>query len=248
MSYIVQECITQKTPVWIADVYKRFFDVDVVTGENFQLRVTQNVALQLHFDVQFIMQCMTSRDNKDASTSCQQALLFIERHIDPFDLSVFNAYMATNVKRCVLKYQAMYGILIPGDRYTLLTSMKATLPQAPTFSTVHLSGAAGVSGQSSECSIQLSNCTSRFPLLPIASKNSDVSRTGSRQANKNLDSGGKGVKQLASLNNVEQRNSKAESSSQEATPRTRRKREKSPVNKAWSAFEEMSNKWFGTGK
>ena len=128
MPILVQEHINHHTPIWISRVYSSVFNAENGTAD---VRITQNVALQLYFDVQFIMQCMTSRDNNEALTSSQQAVTLIERHIDPFDLSVFNPYIATNVKRGVLKYQAMYGILIPVDRYTLLTSMKAALPQPP---------------------------------------------------------------------------------------------------------------------
>ena len=181
--------------------------------------------------------------------ACQEALALIERHIDPFDMSVFNPYLATNVKRCVLKYQAMYGILIPIDRYTLLTSMKATLPQANATSSLQLSGGTLGSGQASECSIQLSICTNRFPLLPIASKKADV-RSSARKTNRNIESQTKALSPVSSANKVEEQTYKIDSTGSnqgQSTPKTR-KREKSPVNKAWSAFEEMSNKWFGTGK
>ena len=253
MPIIVQENITQQSSKWSANVYKGIFESDVLEEKN-SMKITQNVALQLHFDVQFIMQCMTSRENTETLTACQQALIYIERHIDPFDLSVFSPYMTTNVKRCVLKFQAMFGILIPVDRYALLTSMKATLPQAPTSSNIYISsgsiGTGGI-GQPSENAIQLSNCTNRFPLLPIATKKTEVSRIGSRTTIRNFDSGVKGQNRDLSTKTKEQRTtevaSMATSFQGESTTRTS-KREKSPVNKAWSAFEEMSNKWFGTGK
>ena len=248
MLVVVQECINQKTPSWVAHVYKSFFSANNDGDDKHNLKLTQNVALQLHFDVQFIMQCMTSRENKEASVNCQEALALIERHIDPFDMSVFNPYLTTNVKRCVLKYQAMFGILIPVDRYTMLTSMKATLPQAHANTSLHLSGGMLGSGQASECSIQLSTCTNRFPLLPIASKNADI-RSGARKTNRNLESQTK-TNQVSSASKIEQQNYKIDSTGSnqgQSTPKTR-KREKCPVNKAWSAFEEMSNKWFGTGK
>jgi hypothetical protein len=231
-------------------VYKSFLSIDRDAEDKYNLKLTQNVALQLHFDVQFIMQCMTSRENKEVTAVCQEALALIERHIDPFDLSVFNPYLATNVTRSVLKYQALYGILIPIDRYTLLTSMKATLPHGQATSSLQLSGGSLGSGQASECSIQLSTCTNRFPLLPIASKKVDI-RSGSRQTNRNIESQAHVMTQVSPISKSEQRISKIDSTASsnqgQSTPKTR-KREKSPVNKAWSAFEEMSNKWFGTGK
>ena len=249
MSLSVQEHINHHTPLWLSRVYSNVLDTENDPKNTHDVRITQNVALQLYFDVQFIMQCMTSRDNNEAITSSQQAISLIERHIDPFDLSVFNPYIATNVKRCVLKYQAMYGILIPVDRYTLLTSMKAALPQAPMSGSIQQSGSSSGAAQSSECSMQLSNFTQRFPLLPIASKKSENLRIGSREANRNSASTTKSMNDNSSDREVHSKTKTEEAAvySGEATPKAR-KREKSPVNKAWSAFEEMSNKWFGTGK
>ena len=185
MPKLVQDHINHHTPIWLSRAYSGIFNTEYDPNSTADVRITQNVALQLYFDVQFIMQCMTSRDNNDAITSSQQAITLVERHIDPFDLSVFSPYIATNVKRCVLKYQAIYGILIPVDRYTLLTSMKAALPQAPMTSSIQQSGGISGSAQPSECLMQLSNSTHRFPLLPIASKKSENIRIGSREANRN---------------------------------------------------------------
>ena len=243
----MRDNITEQTSQWASYFYKELVD-DESKGEEEKknLKLTQNVALQLYFDVQFIMQCLTSRENKEASTTCQTALTAIERHADPFDLSVFSPYITTNVKRCVLKFQAMFGILIPSDRYALLTSMKATLPQLPT------SGASASTGavQASENSIQLSNCTHRFTLLPVSSRvETRATRTGSRAANRNLGARAK-ADQASSVKTEEPTADilgSRTASSQGQSPSTR-KREKSPVNKAWSAFEEMSKSWFGSGK
>ena len=246
----VQEVITLKTSKLTSDVYKNLFCIHDEATNKDVVKITQNVALQLHFDVQFIMQCMASRENEEVSSMCQQALDSIERHIDPFDLSVFNPYMSTNVKRCVLKYQAVFGIIIPVDKYTLLTSMKATLPQVPNPSSLQLGGAAICSTQPSECAIQLSNSTTRFPILPLANKKAESSRTGSRLTNRTVPTGAIGMTQDSSMVKNDQRRIKTDrgEASQQETTNKSRKRDKSPVNKAWSAFEEMSNKWFGTGK
>ena len=247
--YTVQEHVSHHTPIWISRAYSSIFATKNSSNEKQNVRITQNVALQLYFDVQFILQCMTSRDNKETSSFCQQVISNIEQHIDPFDLSVFSPYIATNVKRCVLKYQALYGILIPVDKYTLLTSMKAALPQAPMSSSMLQPGGIGGAGQSSECSIQLSNFSQRFPLLPIATKKPDNSRIGARESNRVSASVPK-----RNNDNSSERDSRSKTKNLEGaayggdnTTRTK-KRDKSPVNKAWSAFEEMSNKWFGTGK
>ena len=245
----VQEHVNHLTPIWISRAYSSLFEAKNSNEGSQDVRLTQNVALQLYFDAQFIIQCMTSRDNKEALEACQLVISKIEQHIDPFDLSVFSPYIATNVKRCVLKYQAMYGILIPVDRYTLLTSMKAALPQVSMSSTIHQAGSITGTGQASECSIQLSNFSQRFPLIPIASKKPENSRVGSRETSKATTSLPK-----RNNDNSSERNSRSKNKAEEVVEYSgdvstkARKRDKSPVNKAWSAFEEMSNKWFGTGK
>lgn len=78
-----------------------------------QRKLVQNVALQLHFDVQFLIQCIVSRDNRLLSTSAASTLSSLEKHIDPFDLSVFSPFMSENVKRCVVRSQTIFGLLIP---------------------------------------------------------------------------------------------------------------------------------------
>jgi len=245
----VQEHVNHLTPIWISRAYSSLFEAKTSDEGSQDIRLTQNVALQLYFDTQFIIQCMTSRDNKEALEACQQVISNIEQHIDPFDLSVFSPYIATNVKRCVLKYQAMYGILIPVDRYTLLTSMKAALPQVSMSSTIQQAGSITGTGQASECSIQLSNFSQRFPLIPIASKKPENSRVGSRETSRVTSSLPK-----RNNDNSSERNSRSKNKAEEVVEYSgdmstkARKRDKSPVNKAWSAFEEMSNKWFGTGK
>ena len=249
MPKLVQDHINHHTPFWLSRAYSGIFNAEYDANSTADVRITQNVALQLYFDVQFIMQCMTSRDNNDAITSSQQAITLIERHIDPFDLSVFSPYIATNVKRCVLKYQAIYGILIPVDRFTLLTSMKAALPQVPMSSSIQQSGGISGAAHPSECSMPLSYFTLRFPLLPIASKKSGNLRIGSRQTNRNTASLPNSTNDNSSERGIYSKTKTDEvaANSGEASPKAQ-KREKSPVNKAWSAFEEMSNKWFGAGK
>ena len=79
-------------------------------------KLIQNVALQLHFDVQFLVHCVVSRDNRSLSTSAASTLSSLERHIDPFDLSVFSPFMSENVKRCVIRAQTIFGVLIPSGK------------------------------------------------------------------------------------------------------------------------------------
>merc|ERR1719430_2018740 len=52
-------------------------------------RITQNMALQLSFDLRFIQTLFVSREMKDSFTAIFSALIDqVEANIDPFDLSV----------------------------------------------------------------------------------------------------------------------------------------------------------------
>ena len=126
-------------------------------------KLAQNVALQLHFDVQFMLQVMTVRSEQPAPFDVLSSL---EQHVDPFDLSVFMPYINVNVKRAVVRHQTAFGALIPSEKFALLTSMKgALLPSGhPGFTNAML----------------ISTSSARFPLLPIAASSS--SSTAQRAA------------------------------------------------------------------
>ena len=76
----VQLSLTQQSAAAVIDAYLKFSD---------RQKLLQTVALQLHFDVQFVMQCVVSRDNRSVSTLCASTLTSLEKHIDPFDLVTF---------------------------------------------------------------------------------------------------------------------------------------------------------------
>ena len=80
-------------------------------------KLTQNVALQLHFDIKFVMQIMISGDRSDITDLCQKVLNLLEDHIDPFDFSVFTPYISAHVKRSILRHQSLISVMIPNDRY-----------------------------------------------------------------------------------------------------------------------------------
>jgi len=91
----------------------------------------QSVALQLLFDVQLVQQCLVSREWREVSAELQSAASALEKHVDPFDLSVFSPHVSVNVKRAVLRQAGLLGVLIPQDRHALLASMKSSLPAQP---------------------------------------------------------------------------------------------------------------------
>ena len=73
----VQLSLTQDCAASVVEAYFRFSE---------QRKLIQNVALQLHFDIQFVLQCMVSRDNRSLSSVCSSTLASLEKHIDPFDM------------------------------------------------------------------------------------------------------------------------------------------------------------------
>ena len=103
----VQLSLTQECAAAIVNAYFEYSD---------QKKLMQDVALQLHFDVQFLLQCVVGRDNRTLSTSVTETLASLEKHIDPFDLSVFSSFMSENVKRCVVRNQTVFGVLIPSGK------------------------------------------------------------------------------------------------------------------------------------
>ena len=90
-------------------------------------KLTQNVALQLHFDIKFVMQIMISGDRSDITDLCQKVLNLLEDHIDPFDFSVFTPYISAHVKRSILRHQSLISVMIPNDRYYFFLNFNAML-------------------------------------------------------------------------------------------------------------------------
>lgn len=184
-------------------------------------KLTQNVALQLHFDIQFFMQVMISHDSIKITDQCQQVLNHLENHIDPFDFSVFNPFIEAHVKRCVLRHQNLLSVMIPNDKFALMASLKASIPSQVSSNGHHHSD------QQNEHNVMIMvpNC-SRFALLPVM-----VNQRGREAKSKTLTA--------SNLPSIVQNSSR--SSIKE------RKRSKSPVAKAANSFfEAMSNSWFGT--
>ena len=55
----------------------------------------------------------------------------LESRVDPFDLSVYSPHLSTSVKRCVIREQGLFAVLIPNDRNALIASIKSSLPPPP---------------------------------------------------------------------------------------------------------------------
>ncbi len=183
--------------------------------------LVQMAALQLHFDLQFVSQCLVARENQESASELQSLLTALDRHIDPFDLSVFAPYVSTHVKRAVLRQAGLLSVIIPADRFSLLASMKSSLPIA----------AAGTSDQHNVL-WTLSHRPEKIPLVPVPRRKKDVGHNSMKQRLLTTSVSGalKASSQASSISPV----------------MGRRKREKSPVAKATgSFFEAMSTSWFG---
>ena len=113
--------------------------------------LTQNFALQLLFDIQFIQTLLLSRDKKDKYQSrITEIVSSLEANIDPFDLSVFSPHVQDRVKASCVRLVTSLACLVPGDRLSIIASYK----NLPTDNHSLLSGS------TSTCS--------RFQLLPLA--------------------------------------------------------------------------------
>lgn len=215
----IQNELSQSAAMTMSNIYNEF------CVQNSKL--TQNVALQLHFDVQFIMQVMISHNNIKITDQCQQVLNTLENHIDPFDFSVFNPFIESHVKRCVLRHQNLFSVMIPNDKFALMASLKSSIPSQP--SKTMTNGHHHPEQNEHNVMIMVPNC-SRFALLPVMANTSHSSR-------------GREAKTLTASNLP----SMIQGSSSSPGRIKERKRSKSPVARAANSFfEAMSNSWFGT--
>ena len=147
-----------------------------------ELTLTQNLALQLLFDIHFIQTLLVSREYKEQfSETISNIISSLERNIDPFDLSVFSPHLHTRVKKAAARSVSGVGCLVPGDRVAIISTYKA-----PTTTSQDSHNILCVEPQP---------CT-RFQLLPIAPAGVKAgSRTGLATANLQLPLlvGGQGV-------------------------------------------------------
>lgn len=204
----VQMALSQEPAKVVTSVYSNLVDQD---------RLNQNVALQLHFDLQFLKAAVISSDNKPTQELAERLINKLEtNHIDPFDLRVFLPYISVNVKKSVLKEQGLLSVLIPNDRFTLMASMKSSLP-APSSSS---------SQENHNLMWTIPPKKEKIPLIPIPKRMKPESQMSSLLSVQ--DGTGHGPRSVSPVLG-------------------RRKRDKSPVTRAaGSFFEAMSTSWFGS--
>jgi hypothetical protein len=127
--------------------------------------MTQIRALQLLFDVQFLMNILGHRDDSETAGKVQKQLLKIieklESHIDPFDLDVFSTYIQNHLSRQTQRSSVLYGSLMAADKRGALYSGPSTLGTQ----------------QEQHNVLPLASCQNRFPLLPLSSQNRSTTAT-----------------------------------------------------------------------
>lgn len=128
--------------------------------------ITQNIALQLYFDVKFLQNSFNvTREQKEEITTLQNGF---KELIDPFDFELFSLQLIANIKRSVSRSNCLLGVLTP---INIQTSQTGTVVQEKDPNVLNL------------CS---SGSTSLwFPLLPVVTNTSSVAAATSLENKKN---------------------------------------------------------------
>jgi len=200
----------------------------LLTIQSGEEKLTQNVALQLNFNLNFIQNMFISSTFKDDFNDQLSNLeTKINANIDPFDQSVFSEHISSRVKRTCARQLSSLCPLVPKDRVELISGWKTSSATAQDVSNI----------------INLTPTPPpRFQLLPTAANSSGTALTSigngktsverSRPRTPNLDtkSGQKPIDMKKSA----------------ATPLSQRKRDRSPVAAAAASFfGSMGSSWFG---
>ncbi|XP_013101633.2 conserved oligomeric Golgi complex subunit 1 [Stomoxys calcitrans] len=177
----------------------------------------QNIALQLYFDLKFLQNSFDlSREQKEQFNALQNSY---KEFIDPFDFELFSSHLMTNVKRAVMRYNCILGVLTP-------VSTNAANQNTST--------GGGTLAQEKDPNV-LSLCSSGatslwFPLLPVVTNN-----------NATVASSADNKKVLSTDSEKPSPTRKAVSSSTQSSSRRSDSKSKSG---AASFFGAMSQEWF----
>ncbi|KAK3579911.1 hypothetical protein CHS0354_012452 [Potamilus streckersoni] len=122
-------------------------------------RLNQRRALQLLFDLKFILQVIPRKDDTKGSQvyheKAQKCISELEEIVDPFDLDVFAPYIQSHLLKQSQRCSVLLGSLTSLDKLAMYSS----IPKTPS------------SGQQEQHNIlMLSSCQNRFPLLPVSSQ------------------------------------------------------------------------------
>ena len=138
-------------------------------------KLPQNFALQLLFDVKWLLNVVPHSDtlsgiNRDINT----VLVLIEDSIDPFDLDVYKPYIHAAIHTQLQLNSVLFGSFSSLKRKHLPKQQQLT-PQAPNFE------------NKTHNIAPLAPNVSRFILLPVSSAQKNDTQTKSRSANAKLD-------------------------------------------------------------
>ncbi|CAE1289137.1 COG1 [Acanthosepion pharaonis] len=123
------------------------------------IHLTQQRALQHLFDIKFITSVIPAQDMDDENKGAYQQRIKqifdqLEEFVDPFDLDVFTPYMQSHLTKCSQRCNVLFG------------SMTSVSKQNIIFGNRHYTS--GSHHQEQHNILPLSNCTNRFPLLPLS--------------------------------------------------------------------------------
>jgi len=120
------------------------------------LTLTQSRALQLVFDLKFLMNLMLAKDESESSkefqTRQQKVLERLESRVDPFDLDVFYPHMHNHLLRQATRTEILYGSLVADKHSMYRSNVKPSSAAAPDQHNI----------------LPLSTNQSRFTLLPLS--------------------------------------------------------------------------------
>ncbi|XP_013380864.1 conserved oligomeric Golgi complex subunit 1 [Lingula anatina] len=144
--------LVHSTSKEIIDIYRKLLD----GGKKGEPNITQNQALQLLFDVKFLVLVLPKQEGpeeKSLTSAIENVVDGIESHIDPFDLDVFNPYLKKHVGRHAQRCAVIYGALTSLDKHGSVTMR------------------GGVAGQHEQHNVlPLASNQMRFQLLPLSTQ------------------------------------------------------------------------------
>lgn len=159
--HAVQRGTLQQLVFKVSDAVMKCFE-EVIShskkNDKDYLPLTQQRALQLIFDIKFILQIIPRKDDtvesKTYQKSAARVIETLEEKVDPFDLDVFSPYMQSHLMKQGQRSAVLYGALTSLDRLGLFSM-----------------GRPVQSGQSEQHNVlPLTSCPGRFTLLPISTQ------------------------------------------------------------------------------
>ncbi|XP_033750084.1 conserved oligomeric Golgi complex subunit 1-like [Pecten maximus] len=125
------------------------------------LSMSQQMALQLLYDVKFVVRIIPRKDDQQESKLYQQrsrrVIERLEEKIDPFDLDVFSPYIQSHLTKQTQRLTVLYGALTSLDKLGMFSTGRG-------LQTTH---------QEQHNVLPLTTCQNRFILLPLSTQPSN---------------------------------------------------------------------------